>query len=194
MRKISIVAACIMLALSVSCADNALKYYHLGVEAADRDDLDEAIVNWQKAAEINPSDPDTRYNLGMALLEREDYAGAEENFKAAAKIKSDDYRLQYGLGRSLEMQGKYSEAKKAYRFSISLKSNFHAPYAGLGAIALEQELYSTAEKYATDALRYSPYDARANFVLAEAYYMQQNYQAAYAQLISLRAWLSSEPD
>ena len=86
----------------------------------------------------------------------------------ARKIKKNDYRLQYGLGRSLEMQGKYSEAKKAYRFSISLKSNFHAPYAGLGAIALEQELYSTAEKYATDALRYSPYDARANFVLAEA--------------------------
>ncbi len=194
MKWYAIVITCLFLAFFSSCGDSALKYYNLGVEAADRDDIDEAIVNWKKAAEIDPSDPDTRYNLGMALLEQEDYAGAEENFKAAAKIKNDDYKLQYGLGRSLEMQGKYSEAKRAYRFSISLKSNFHPPYAGLGAIALEQELYSTAEKYATDALRYSPHDARANLVLAEAYYMQQNYQAAYAQLISLRAWLSSEPD
>ena len=136
MKWVLTLIACLLLALFVSCGDSALKYYNLGVEAADRDDLDEAILNWQKAAEIDSSDPDTRYNLGMALLEREDYAGAEENFKAAAKIKKDDYRLQYGLGRSLEMQGKYSEAKKAYRFSISLKSNFHPPYAGLGAIAL----------------------------------------------------------
>lgn len=194
MKRSSIIILGLLLAIFASCGDSALKYYNLGVEAADRDDLDDAIVNWKKAASIDPSDPDTRYNLGMALLEQEDYEEAEENFRAAAKIKSDDYRLQYGLGRSLEMQKKYSEAKRAYRFSISLKSNFHPPYAGLGAIALEQELFSTAEKYATDALRYSPYDARANLVLADAYYMQQNYQAAYAQLISLRAWLSMEPD
>ena len=111
MKRVLIAVSCLLLALFVSCGDSALKYYNLGVDAADRGDLDEAIVNWQKAVEIDPSDPDTRYNLGMALLEQEDYAGAEENFKAAAKIKSDDYRLQYGLGRSLEMQAKYSEAK-----------------------------------------------------------------------------------
>ncbi len=194
MKRISIVTVCLVLAISVSCRDSALKYYNLGVEAAERDDLDGAIGYWQKSAEINPSDPDTRYNLGMALLEREDFTGAERNLRAAAKIKSDDYRLQYGLGRSLEMQGKYSEAKKAYRFSINLKFNFHPPYAGLATIALEQDLYNTAEKYATDALRYAPYDSRANLVLAESYYMQQNHQAAYAQLISMRAWLNTEPD
>lgn len=194
MRKISIVTACLLLAVIVSCGDSALKYYNLGVEAADRDDMDEAIVNWRKSLEMDPSDPDTRYNLGMALLERGKYAEAEENFHAAASVRNDDYMLQYGLGRSLEMQGKYSEAKKAYRFSISLKYNFHPPYSALGAIALEQGLYSTAEKYAADALRYSPYDVRGNLVLSEAYYMQQNYQAAYAQLVSSRAWIGLEPD
>jgi Flp pilus assembly protein TadD len=194
MRRISIVVAGMLLMFTVSCGDSALKYYNLGVEAAQRDDTDEAIVQWRKSAELNPSDPDTRYNLGMALLVHEEYAEAEKHFLVAAGIKSDDYRLQYGLGYSLEMQGKYSEAKKAYRYSISLKSNFHPPYSGLGAIALEQGLYNTAEKYTTDALRYSPYDKRGNLVLAEAYYMQQNYQAAYAQLISSRSWIGLEPD
>lgn len=194
MKRVHIAAACLLLAMIVSCGDSALKYYNLGVEAADRDDLDTAIDYWRKSIEIDPSDPDTRYNLGMALLDREEYAEAEENFKAAAAVKNDDYRLQYGLGRSLEMQGKYSEAKKAYRFSISIKSNFHPPYTGLGAIALRQGLYSSAENYATDALRYSPYDTRGNLVLSEAYFMQENYQAAYAQLISSRAWIGTEPD
>ncbi len=194
MRRTLIAVSFVILALTASCTDSALKYYNLGVEAAERDDLDAAIANWQKSAEINPSDPDTRYNLGMALLEKKDYAGAERNFKAAAKIKGDDYRLQYGLGQALEMQGKYPEAKKAYRFSIDLKHNYHAAYAGLGAIALEQGLYSTAEKYATDALRYSPYDIRGNLVLSEAFYMEQNYQAAYAQLVSSRAWIGLEPE
>jgi len=194
MRRVQIAAACLLLALYASCGDSALKYYNLGVDAAERDDIDDAITNWRKSAELNPSDPDTRYNLGMALLEKKEYREAEENLRAAADIDGNDYRLQYGLGRALEMEGEYSEAKKAYRYAISLKPNFHPPYAGLGAIALKQELYSTAEKYATDALRYSPHDARANLVLAEAYYMQQNYQAAYAQLISMRAWLSTEPD
>ena len=194
MRRVLIVVAGMLLAFSVSCGDSALKHYNLGVEAAQRDDIDEAIVQWRKAAELNSSDPDTQYNLGMALLERKEYAEAEEHFLSAARIKSDDYKLQYGLGHSLEMQGKYSEAKKAYRYSIDLKSNFHPPYSGLGAIALEQGLYSTAEKFATEALRYSPYDKRGNLVLSEAYYMQQNYQAAYAQLISSRSWIGLEPD
>ncbi len=194
MKRVSIVAAGLLLAFTVSCGDSALKYYNLGVEAAQRDNIDEAIAQWRKAAELNPSDPDTRYNLGMALLGREEYAEAEEHFLAAARIQSDDYRLQYGLGHSLEMQGKYAEAKKAYRYSISLKSSFHPPYSGLGTIALEQDLYSTAEKYATEALHYSPYDKRGNLVLAEAYYMQQNYQATYAQLISSREWIGTEPD
>jgi len=194
MRRIPIVAAGLLIVLTVSCGDSALKHYNLGVEAAQMDDIEEAIVQWRKAAELNPSDPDTRYNLGMALLQVEEYAEAEENFNAAARIQNDDYRLQYGLGHALEMQGKFSGAKKAYRYSISLKSNFHPPYAGLGAIALDQKLYSTAEKYATEALRFSPFDKRGNLVLAEAYYMQQNYQAAYAQLISSRSWIGLEPD
>jgi Flp pilus assembly protein TadD len=194
MKKLTIISAVLALVISVSCEDSALKYYNLGVEAAEREDIDIAIEYWRKASELNPEDPDIRYNLGMALLEKKEYVEAEENFHAAAKIKSDDYMLQYGLGRSLEMQGKFSEAKKAYRFSINLKSNYHPPYAGLGAIALQQDLYSTAEKYATDALRYSPHDTRGNLVLAEAYYMQQNHQAAYAQLISSRAWIGLEPD
>ena len=194
MRRILIVAAGLFLVFTASCGDSALKYYNLGVEAAERDDIDEAIVQWRKAVKLNPSDPDTRYNLGMALLQREEYAEAEENFNAAARIKNDDYRLQYGLGLALEMQGRYAEAKKAYRFSISLKSNFHPPYVGLGAITLDQGLYSTAEKYAADALRISPFDKRGNLILAEAYYMQQNYQAAYAQLISSRSWIGLEPD
>lgn len=35
-----------MLVLAVSCTDLAVKYYNLGVEAASRNDLDEAIEMW----------------------------------------------------------------------------------------------------------------------------------------------------
>ena len=48
--------------------------------------LDEAVEMWRKAAEIDPSDSDTRYNLALALSEQGEYAEAEEHFRASAKI------------------------------------------------------------------------------------------------------------
>jgi tetratricopeptide (TPR) repeat protein len=178
----------------VSCGDSSIKYYNLGIEAAERNDIDEAISMWRKSLEYRPDDPDTRYNLGMALLEKKEYREAEQHFKEAASIESNDHQLQYGLGLSLESQGKLSEAKKAYRYSIDLKPNFTSPYARLAVIGLKQDQVNTAEKYAIEALRLSPRNRDASLVLAESYYRQSNYQAAYAQLISARSSFEEDPE
>lgn len=185
----------LMILLAVAaCGDSSIRYYNLGVEAAQRGDLDEAIDMWGRSVAIRPDDPDTRYNLGLALLEKGRYAEAQIHFEKASAIRADDYDLQYALGRALEMQGELTEAKKAYRFAADLRPNFAGPNTGLASIALAQGQYATAEKYATEALRFAPRDPRANLVLSEAYYRQGNHQAAYAQLISARSYLSDDPE
>jgi len=193
-RRITVTFALVVALLSASCGDSAIKYYNLGVEAAQRDDIDEAIAMWRKSLEIMPNDPDTRYNLGMALLEKKEYVEARIQFEKAAAIRADDYELQYALGRVLEMEGDLVGAKKAYHFASDLKPNFAGPNTGLASIAIKQEQFASAEKYATEALRFTPRDPRANLILSEAYYRQGNQQAAYAQLISARSYLSGDPD
>lgn len=182
------------LSISASCGDSSIKYYNLGVEAAQRNDIDEAIAMWRRSLEIRPDDPDTRYNLGMALLEKKQYAEAQMHFERAAAIRADDYELQYALGRTLEMQGDLTAAKKAYRFAVDLRPNSAGPNIGLASIALAQKQYASAEKYATEALRFAPRDPRANLILSESFHRQGNNQAAYAQLISARSYLSGDPD
>ena len=65
-RRRALAAAFLLLScLAASgCSDSGIKYYNLGVDAARRDDLDEAIGYWRRSLEYNPGDPDTRYNLG----------------------------------------------------------------------------------------------------------------------------------
>ena len=168
MRRMAAAAAmaAILGCLSSCGGEKAIRYYNLGVEAAQRGDLNEAIAMWRSSLEHRPDDPDTRYNLGMAYLQKEQYQDALRHFKAADAIRPDDHELQYALGRALEMMRDYTGAKRAYRYAHGLKLNFHAPLTGLASIALLEEQYGSAEKFAAEAIKFAPLDARANLILA----------------------------
>ena len=96
--------------LFASCADPAIEYYNLGIDAAEHEDWQLAADMWRKAIEYRPEDPDANYNLGMALIDLGDPAGAEPYFRTAVANAPEDPETHYGLGRSLELQGRFIEA------------------------------------------------------------------------------------
>ncbi len=188
------VSVIIFLSTLPGCSDDSLKYYNLGVEAAERGELSAAVEHWQKSLQKRPDDPDTHFNLGSAFLELGRFPEAEKHLAIAAEIMPGDHEIHYALGKALENQDLLSEAKKAYKMSISVQSNFYPPYIGLASIALKQQQYKTAEKYASQGLNVSPRDLDGNMILSEAYFLQGNFQEAYAQLLSIRGIYAANPD
>lgn len=168
-----------------SCgSDKALRYYNMGVEAAERGDYREAAKMCSLAVLHKPDDADAQYNLGAALFELGRYNEAQEHLRKAASLNPDDYQTLVLLAESLTHQGNLAEAKLAYQSALVKKPNYVPALIGLATIALEENQNRTAEKYATEAVDFDPANARANALLAEAYLRNGQYNEAYAQILT----------
>ncbi len=185
-RKTIFAGILIPAVLLTGCADKSMKYYNLGIAAAEREEYETAITYWRESLKYRSTDPETRYNVGMALLELERYKEAETEFRKALGYAESDYQVLYGLGKSIEMQGRLAEAKNFYERSINLKPSFAASHLGLASISLENGQYRSAENHATTALRLDPSNLEGNKLLSEALFQQGNYREAYAQLQSAK--------
>lgn len=188
-----ILLALASIAVLTGCSDKSLKYYNLGVSAAEREEYEQAIEYWRESIKYRSTDPATRFNLGMALLELERYSEAEAEFRAAYKYDEYDHEINYGLGKSIEMQGHLVEAKNFYEKSRNLKPNYTPALIGLASVNLKMGYFRSAESHATMALKFEPMSIEGNLILTEAYFEQSNYQAAYAQLQSSRHIASRDP-
>jgi tetratricopeptide (TPR) repeat protein len=192
-RSIIVLLAAITI-LTAGCADKSLKYYNLGVSAAEREDYERAVEHWRESIKFRSSDPDTRYNLGLALLKLERYGEAESEFMEALKYAPYDHEIHYGIGQALEMQGELVEAKKSYERSINLKPNFVPSLVGLASLSAKNAQYRSAEKYATTVVQIEPSNIEGNLLLSEAYFNLGNFREAFAQLQSAKIFAPQNPN
>ena len=181
--------------LWIGCGpDKAIRYYNLGLEAASREDYEEAIRLWSQSIRYRPDDPETRYNLGLALISLKRYPEAEIQLREAVALDPLDPQAHHLLGKSLEGQGKTSEAKLAYESSLNVKPDYVPALIGLASIALTEHQDKSAENQATSAVELDPNNLEANMLLSEAYFRNGNLNAAYGQLLSVRKHSTPDPD
>ncbi len=187
MKNAALGALLAILSLVLGCGpDKSVKCYNLGLEAAKREDYNEAVRLWSESIRYRPDDPDARYNLGLVLLTLNRYQEAEEQLREAVTLDPQDEQGHHLLGKCLEEQGKLPEAKLSYESSINMKPNYVPALIGLASIALKENQNKTAENHATQAVQLDPNNLEANMLLSEAYFRNDNFDAAYGQLLSAR--------
>jgi len=174
--------------------DKSIRYYNLGLDAAKRDDYNEAIRLWNESVKHRPDDPETRYNLGAALMLMKRYAEAEIQLRRAVELQPQDPDAQHLFGSSLEQQGMLPEAKRAYDFALSIKPTHVPSLMGLASIALKEGRNRSAENHATQAVELDPNNLEANMLLCEAYFRTGNFTEAYGQLLSARRLGPTKPE
>jgi tetratricopeptide (TPR) repeat protein len=81
--------------------------------AQSRRNLPEAVENFRKALEGDPTDPDYRFNFGFALWKRGEFAKAADSFRAALDRNPEDARATLLLGRCLAKTGPSANDLKA---------------------------------------------------------------------------------
>jgi tetratricopeptide (TPR) repeat protein len=81
-----------------------------GIEAENRNDIDRALVEFRKAAELDPSSSEVLLRLGDAYMKKHDAAEAIPPLKRAAELSAESVPIQQLLGYALLAQGYAAEA------------------------------------------------------------------------------------
>ena len=88
------------------------EYFELAVNAFGDDKLDEAIVHYERALELDPKYQDALHGLGMALFNRGRVEDAIVTAKKLIDIDQDDILAHTSLSMFYQSQGRIEEAEK----------------------------------------------------------------------------------
>ncbi len=90
--------------------DQAKVLLQLGIDAENRHDFDHALIDFRKAAELDPSSSEVFLRLGDAYMKKHDAAEAIAPLKHAAELSPDSVPVHQLLGYALLAQGYAAEA------------------------------------------------------------------------------------
>ena len=107
-------------------------YYSLGVEKFANEDYAEAIVNFDKAIELNPKYVRAHYMRGMAQFYLGDHASGIATLTQTLTIDSADPDLYYSLGSVKANLGDYDDAMVDLDKAIELDAQHANTYANRG--------------------------------------------------------------
>jgi tetratricopeptide (TPR) repeat protein len=143
-----------------SMPPEALALMQSGIQAENSRDLDTAIADFHKAAEIAPSSAVVFFRLGDAYMKKGDYADAILPLKRAAELDPDAPAIQQSLGFALLAAGYATEA-------IPYLDKVHE-YGALGIAQLQAGQSVEAIANLQRALDKNPNDPDLIFYLSRA--------------------------
>jgi tetratricopeptide (TPR) repeat protein len=97
-------------AVTSQAAAQAKVLLQSGVDAENRSDIDQALVEFRKAAELDPSSSEVLLRLGDAYMKKHDAAEAIPPLKRAAELSPNSIPIHQLLGYALLAQGYAAEA------------------------------------------------------------------------------------
>lgn len=92
-----------------------------GTQAYTAGKFDDALVNYQKAAEDNPDKAEAHYNLGGAYYKKGEYDKALKEYDEAVKLDPKMADAYYNSGDALYRMGMYDKALDSYKKADGLK-------------------------------------------------------------------------
>jgi tetratricopeptide (TPR) repeat protein len=124
----------------------------------------EAVLAYQKAAELEPYNENFRFDSATAVLQHTGIGEGLSAFLAAERVFSKSWRIQLGLGSAFYLAGKYEDAARALLKAVRIEPNAKPAYYLLGhayeaAQSLQTEIASAFENY----LQSDPADAWAHY-------------------------------
>jgi tetratricopeptide (TPR) repeat protein len=109
-----------------------------------QDRYEEAVTEYEKAVELNPSEGN-RYALGQAYLQTGEYGKAEEQFMQVLRMAPNDPAPHLGLGQTYAAQGRYELAINEFKAAIDKKWDFYDAYAEMGYAYADMGEIDTAQ-------------------------------------------------
>lgn len=146
-----------------------MAYVQSAEQAVREGDLDQALVEFQKAIEVNPTL--TSAHMGMADIYRMrgDYGRAEEKYARSAQLEPRNFDAQYYHGLMLHLLDRLTDAVQAYLKALSLRPNDFKANLNLATAYYQLDENEQALPYAKKAVELNPEDGAARFNLGAIY-------------------------
>ncbi|MGD0338305.1 MAG: tetratricopeptide repeat protein [Bacteroidota bacterium] len=157
---------------------SASDWFQKGYNAYEAKDIDNAIVFFKKAIDLDPKYAKAYNGLGNAYYGKANYDKAMSLWEKAIELDPKYAAAYNNLGNAYKDKGNYDKAIPLYEKSIELDSNFAAAYNNLGLAYVDKGNYDKAMSLYEKAIELDPKDAVAYYNLGNAYYDKGNHDKA----------------
>jgi|WetSurMetagenome_2_1015567.scaffolds.fasta_scaffold99501_1 protein O-mannosyl-transferase len=118
---------------TLACTErNCVAHYNLGVDRANRKQIDAAIAQYRKALGIKPGYVQALNNLGIVLNESGQVDEAITHFQKALEILPDNAKAHYNLAITMANRGQIDAAIAHYRKALKTKPDYAEAHSNLG--------------------------------------------------------------
>ena len=118
--------------------------------------LNDAVVHYMSALEVDLNCVDGYFNLGIALKNLGQLDGAVAHYQKVLKINPGHAKAHNNLGNTLRDQGRLEDTIVCYRKAIKLKSNYVEARYNLGVALMNRGRLDEAAEHFTAALKINP--------------------------------------
>jgi tetratricopeptide (TPR) repeat protein len=149
--------------------DFPLGYNNLGLVYEELGEREKAILEFRKAAQIDPNYASTYINLGytLAAMGRLDEAIGE--YQTALRLEPDNWRAHLNLGQAYGQKGLAGQAIEELQAALRINPFSVAAFNNLGNAYREKGDVDMAIEYYLKALKLEPDYAEAHYNLGDAY-------------------------
>ncbi|MDD8032084.1 MAG: tetratricopeptide repeat-containing serine protease family protein [Acidobacteriota bacterium] len=143
--------------------------YYTGLLHLWTEDIEKALIYFQKAVEKDPNYADAYFQIGYCYGQLKQYNDAIKAYKQAIRIKPDYAEAHCGLGAAYGNLGRSSEAIESLKQAIRIKPDYAAAHCNLGLAYGNLGRRSEAIESYKQAIRIKPDHAEAHCELGAAY-------------------------
>jgi tetratricopeptide (TPR) repeat protein len=146
----------------------------------EKGQVDDAMVQYQKALEVNPNYAEALNNLGLALFRKGWVDDAVAQFQKALAINSNYVLAHNNLGLALVQRGQVDDAVAHYRKALEIKPDFAEAHSNLGVALLQKGQLDDAVAHYQRALEISPDSPEAHYNLGNTLFQKGRVDDAVA--------------
>ncbi len=149
-----------------------------GVGYLDKGDFDSAILEFNKALEIDPGNGDAYYNRGVAYYDKGEYERAISDYTKAIEINPKDTDAYNNRGLIYYEKSDYEKAISDYTKAIEIDPMYADTYYNRALAYYNKGEYDTAISDYTKVIELSPKDTDAYNNRGIIYYERGDYDKA----------------
>ena len=168
--------------------DSMLAHYKRGAVYQSLNELENALRDFRRAAEIDPSSLRAIESLGDVNAALGRHERAIENYKTFTDLDDGNTRVLYKLGLARYRAGRAQEAVAPLKQALTIDPVMGEAHYVLGLVQRDLDQMPAARKSLEEAARRSPASqTSAREALADAYLQDGDYNRAINQLEALAA-------
>ncbi|HEV2278220.1 MAG TPA: tetratricopeptide repeat protein [Acidobacteriaceae bacterium] len=113
-------------------ATDFYRMFDAAVQMADKKDYSEAVVAWQKAIAMDPSDARAHNNLGIALAASGKVNDAIAEYQKSLSLNANSSQTENNLGSAFALQGNLPEAQTHFENALRINPDNSSAELNLG--------------------------------------------------------------